>query len=66
MIELFIKQHNDYKFIDIIKASLLSLIKVLKTYVYYSDSVAFINDRNSPSKFKNYSEQQSICSYKFN
>ncbi len=56
MIELFVQNNNNYKYEDNIKASLLALVKVLKTFVYYSDSVSFITDRNSPTKFKNYSE----------
>ena len=57
--DMFVSQEN------ILKSTILCLLKVLKTFPYYSDSEAFIMSFHSNAKLQNFNEIQKDCASKF-
>lgn len=57
--DLFISSEN------MIKSALLALLKVLKSFAYYSDSETFVTSFHSNAKLQNFNEIQKECSTKF-
>ncbi len=64
LLETVIRHHRQVSE-ESVKGGLLGLIKVLKTFVYYSDSQSFLAGR-SASKLKNFHEQQVRCTAMYN
>lgn len=57
--DLFISSEN------IIKSGLLSLLKVLKSFAYYSDTETFVTSFHSNAKLQNFQDIQKECATKF-
>jgi hypothetical protein len=57
--QMFISQEN------ILKSTILCLLKVLKTFAYYSDSETFMMSFHSNAKLQNFNEIQKECASKF-
>lgn len=50
---------------NILKSAVVCILKVLKTFAYYSDSEAFIMSYHSNAKLQNFNEIQKECFDKF-
>ena len=63
----FILLENDIfiSYENILKSSILCLLKVLKTFAYYSDSETFMMSFHSNAKLLNFNEIQKECALKF-
>ena len=57
--DMFISNEN------ILKSSILCLLKVLKTFAYYSDADTFMMSFHSNAKLQNFNEIQKECAGKF-
>ncbi len=54
MIEIVFENHTVFIDDNIVKSALLCLLKVLKTFAYYSDATTFSMSIHSPAKIKNF------------